>query len=146
MNTETENLILFYKEESHRLGLLSHDLETFWITYRIMDYFYTQTIQGNLKQPLMYYCQLLNNSSVLAKYGSLSQMIQQLSKNEQTIVQNVRDVLTRMAIPYQLNPGSVITILQMCSLGKIFSYGGSRSKKSKSKQLRRKKQSRKKKI
>jgi len=132
MNTETENLISFYRIESNRLGLLPEDLRTFWIIFRIMDYFYAQTIQGNLKQSLMYYCQLLNNSSVLAKYGSLSQMIHHLKKNEQTIVQNVQDVLTRMAISYQLNPGSVITILQMCSLGKIFSLGGGgRCKKSK---------------
>jgi hypothetical protein len=134
MNIETEHLISVFREESVRFGLISTDIQNFWIIFRIMDFFYTQTMEGNLDQSLFFYCRLLKDSTILSKYGSLSQMIHYLKHREQTLVKSALRVLQQMDIPFHLNPGSVITILQMCRFG---SDGGGRIKKSRKQRRRR---------
>ncbi len=130
-----ESFIQFYKNESMRFGF-QQDMEIFWITYRIMDYFYKQTMDGILQNSLIYYCKLLEGSSILKKYdGSVAKMIDGIKPHEQTLIDTTLSVLKVHRMDFNLNPGNVITILQMCNMFSWMGAGGSR--KSRNRKRRR---------
>ncbi len=134
---DIEPLIQFHKKEAQHLGL-PQSMETFWITFRIMDYFYKQTMDGALKKSLIYYCKLLEGSSILEKYGgSVAKMIEDFKTQEQTLIDTTLSVLNAHQMEFNLNPGSVITILQMCNMGAMFSWVGGAGKKSRNRKRRR---------
>jgi hypothetical protein len=134
---DIETLIQFHKKESVHFGF-QHDMEIFWITFRIMDYFYKQTMDGALKKSLIYYCKLLEGSSILKKYGgSVAKMIEDFKSQEQTLIDTTLSVLNAHHMESNLNPGSVITILQMCNMGTMFSLVGGTGKKSRNRKRRR---------
>lgn len=135
---DIETLIQFHKKEVQHLGF-PQSMETFWVTFRIMDYFYKQTMDGALKNSLIYYCKLLNGSSILKKYGgSVAKMIEDFKTQEQTLIDTTLSVLNAHKMEFNLNPGSVITILQMCNMGAMFSWvGGGAVKKSSRNRKRR---------
>lgn len=140
---DIETLIQFHKKEAKHLGL-HQSMETFWITFRIMDYFYKQTMDGALKNSLIYYCKLLEGSSILEKYGgSVAKMIDAVKIREKTLVDTTLSVLNAHQMEFNLNPGSVITILQMCNMGAMFSWVGGAGKKSSRNRKRRRRYNRK---
>lgn len=121
-----ETLIQFHKTEAAQLGIKQPLSQIFWTTFRIMDYFYKKTMDGSLHDSLIYYCKLLEGSSVLEKYdGSIAKMIEDFKKHEQPLIDTAMSLLNEHDMEFSLNPGSVITILQMCNYGgKMFSWGG----------------------
>ena len=135
--THIETLIQFHKKESVHFGF-QHDMEIFWITFRIMDYFYKQTMNGALKNSLIYYCKLLEGSSILEKYGgSVAKMIDGIKIHEKSLIDTTISVLNAHHMEFNLNPGSVITVLQMCNMGAMFSWVGGAGRQSSRNRKRR---------
>jgi hypothetical protein len=132
-----ETLIQFHKKESMRLGF-QRDMEIFWITFRIMDYFYKQTMDGTLKNSLIYYCKLLEGSSILEKYGgSVAKMIDDIKLYEQSLIDTTLSALKARRMEFNLNPGNVITILQMCNMFSWVGAGSSRKSRNRKRRCRR---------
>ena len=123
MEEQIELLIKMYKHEGLKYGLTDKSL-IFWIVYRIMDYFYTLTINGNATRTALYYCEFLNNSSVIN--GGLTQLIDNFENNDINITNDTKSVIYDNKLMTNLNVDSVMSILKMCNFTK---KGGKRKSK-----------------
>lgn len=123
MEEQIELLILMYKREGLKFGLEDKSL-IFWIVYRIMDYFYTLTINGNASRTALYYCQFLHNSSLIN--GGLTLLIDNFENNDINLTNDTKNIIFDNNLITNLNVDSVISILKMCNFTK---KGGKRRSK-----------------
>ena len=123
MEEQIELLILMYKREGLKFGLADKSL-IFWIVYRIMDYFYTLTINGNATRTALYYCKFLHNSSLIN--GELPLLIDNLENDDINLFNDTKNIIFDNNLITNLNVDSVISILKMCNFTK---KGGKRRSK-----------------
>ena len=115
MEEQIELLIQMHKREGLKFGLANKSL-LFWIVYRIMDYFYTLTINGNATRTALYYCEFLHNSSLIN--GGLTPLIDNFENNDINITSDTKSVIYDNKLMTNLNVDSVISILKMCNFTK----------------------------
>jgi hypothetical protein len=116
MEEQIELLIKMYKHEGLKFGLANKSL-TFWIVYRIMDYFYTLTINGNATRTVIYYCRFLHNSSL--SNGGISSLINTFENNDINLTNDTKRIIYDNKLLSNLNVDSVIGILKMCEFTNI---------------------------
>ena len=125
-STQIESLIQMHEEEGSEYGLSDITL-IYWIIFRIIDYFYRLTINGNVNRTLKDYCELLVKSSLIqdGKYNSFRDLIEHFENNSIKISNDIQSIINENKnINTNLNVLSIIDVLKNCA--KITKYDGGR--------------------
>lgn len=136
MEIQIELLIDKYKHEASKYDFNNKNVNYLkissicWIILRIMDYFYTITINGEANRTAIYYCEFLVKSSLMRdyNYNSLTDLINDLKLNEIHLTNDIENIMKKHEINLSLNLYDIINVLEDCKRFTKYFGGGVKRK------------------